>query len=208
MEHLYHRLHFILHFPHELFTIHADSNTTNHDNEQLRSSFSPKSYNWHWSFFSTIPNVLSGFTELWWSTLPAALPFCLANSSSSSETKCGTRSYPRWFFSSDSSLAWWLLGVINRVLVQITTIVGPSHKINDDERQQSAMGTRKGAPMHSRHSNALQETARFTVHCMGSDYIVAARPHHSCHITSQIMYMYSTIIPTSPQSCRPNVLKY
>ena len=62
--------------------------------------------------------------------------------------------------------------------------------------------------MRSKHSNALQETARFTVHYMGGDYIVAARPHHSCLITSQIMYMHSTIIPESPQLRRPNVLKY
>ena len=87
-------------------------------------------------------------------------------------------------------------------------IKGPRCKIDDDERQQSAMGTQKGATMRSRHSTTLQETARFTVHCMGGDYIVAARPHHSCHITSQIMYMYNTIIPESPPSRRPNALKY
>ena len=85
---------------------------------------------------------------------------------------------------------------------------GPKCKIDDDEWQQSAMGTQKGAAMRSRHSTALQETARFTVHCMGGDYIVAARSHHSCHITSQLMYMHSTIIPDSPPSRRPNVLKY
>ena len=64
------------------------------------------------------------------------------------------------------------------------------------------------AVMHSRHSNTLQKTARFTVHCMGGDYIVAARPHYSCPLTSQLMYIHSTIIPESPQSRRPNVLKY
>ena len=92
--------------------------------------------------------------------------------------------------------------------MQITVVVGPRYKIDDDERQQSAMGTRKGAAMRNRHSNALQETARFIVHCMCGDYIVAARPHHSCHLTNQIMYMHSTIIPESPPSRRPNVLKY
>ena len=85
---------------------------------------------------------------------------------------------------------------------------GLRYKIDDDERQQSAMGTQKGAAMRSRHSIALQETARFTVHCMGGDYIVVARPHHSYHLPSQLMYMHSTIIPESPQSRRPNVLKY
>ena len=85
---------------------------------------------------------------------------------------------------------------------------GPRYKIDDDERQQLAMGTQKGAAMHSRHSKTLQEMAEFTVHCMGGDYIVAARPHHSCHITSQLMYMHNIIILESPQSHRPNVLKY
>ena len=32
---------------------------------------------------------------------------------------------------------------------------GPRCKIDDDERQQSAMGTQKGAAMRSRHSTAL-----------------------------------------------------
>ena len=59
--------------------------------------------------------------------------------------------------------------------MQITVVKGPRYKIDDKERQQSAMGTRKGTTMHSRHSNALQETARFTAHCMGGDYIVATR---------------------------------
>ena len=66
----------------------------------------------------------------------------------------------------------------------------------------------KGAAVCNRHSNTLQETARFTVHCMGGDYIVAARPHYSCPLTSQLMYMHSTITPDSPQSRRPDVLKY
>ena len=115
---------------------------------------------------------------------------------------------PQMVFSSDSLPTRLSLGIIGQSLVQIMIVVDPSYKIDDDERQQSAMGTRKGAAMHSRHSNALQETARFIVHCMGGDYIVAARPHHSGHITSQIRYMHSTIIPESPPSPRPNGLKY
>ena len=43
---------------------------------------------------------------------------------------------------------------------------------------------------------------------MGGDYIVAARPHYSRPLTSQLMYIHSTIIPESPQSRRPDVLKY
>ena len=43
---------------------------------------------------------------------------------------------------------------------------------------------------------------------MGGDYIVAARPHYSCPLTSQLMYMHSTITPESPQSRRLDVLKY
>ena len=54
-----------------------------------------------------------------------------------------------------------------------------------------ARGTRKGVAMRSRHSNTLQETARFTAHCMGGDYIVAARPHYSCPLTSQLMYTHT-----------------
>ena len=43
---------------------------------------------------------------------------------------------------------------------------------------------------------------------MGGDYIVATRPHHSCHVTSHIMYIIYTIIPNTTQSFHITGPKY
>ena len=57
---------------------------------------------------------------------------------------------------------------------------GPRYRIDDDERQQSAMGTQKGAAMHSRHSIALQENGK--IHCL-----LHGRRLHRCRTPASLL---------------------
>ena len=54
------------------------------------------------------------------------------------------------------------------------------YKIDDKERQQSAMGTQKGAAMRSRHSNVLQENGK--IHCL-----LHGRRLHRCRTPSSLL---------------------
>ena len=116
--------------------------------------------------------------------------------------------FPDGFLPSDSSPAVMIAG-LNRSVARINNgSKGPRCKIDDDERQQSAMGTRRAqrCALDTQTHYRKRQDSLFTAWAAITS--VAARPHHSCHITNQIMYMHSTIIPDSPPSHRPYGLKY
>ena len=79
------------------------------------------------------------------------------------------------------------------------------YKIDDKERQQSAMGTQKGATMRSRHSNILQENGK--IHCSlhGRRLHRCRTPasllshHQSTHVHAQ--HHYPGITPIASSQC-------
>ena len=96
-----------------------------------------------------------------------------------------------------------MIAGLNRSVARAITIrVGPRYKIDDKDRQQSAMGTQKGAAMRSRHSNVLQENGknRCSLHgrrlhrCRTPSSLLSHHQSHNVHV----QHHYPGIAPIAP----------